>query len=387
MSAARVRAVVVRILGQLHRDRRTLALMFVAPIVVLGLLGWLQRSAGGPEYRSVFVNEDTGGFGAEVLEQGAPSGGPHGAGGPYFFIGFSGVVSRATAEHMLRTGDVAFYVVLPADFTRQLAARKLVYETHIDASVQLDMDYIYEHIDRGIIAAEALRIQPRPAFARVADHPTYIHASDRTGQGRLLDPLDHLGPALIAFVVFLLVYLVTTVFFVRERTQGTLERLFASPMRRGELVLGYMLGLGLLAAGQVVVVTAFCLVVLRIHNEGSLVLVVGLTLLVALAAVNSGIFISMFARNEFQAVQFVPVALAPQLFLSGLLFPVDGEPVLLRIVSTLLPLTYAVNGLRDVMLRGRGLEYPPLLGDLAILVLFAALALAGAAVSLRRRVA
>ena len=155
-------------------------------------------------------------------------------------------------------------------------------------------------------------------------------------------------------IVFFLVFVVTSVSFLRERSQGTLERLMASPLRRGEIVLGYMLGFGLVALVQSLLVLVFALTVLRIHNEGNVLLVFLLEALLAIGAVNLGIFLSMFARTEFQAVQFIPIVLLPQVLLSGILFPIANEPGPLQYVSNVLPLTYAVYGMRDVMLKGPG---------------------------------
>src|SRR5262249_9367996 len=155
-------------------------------------------------------------------------------------------------------------------------------------------------------------------------------------------------------VVFFLVFVVTCVAFLRERSQGTLERLMASPLSRSEIVLGYMLGFTILALAQALEVLVFALAALRIHNAGSVLLIFGIQPLLALAAVNLGIFRRPFARTEFQAVQFIPIVIVPQLLLSGVILPVSSEPGWLQAISSVLPLTYAVNALRDVMLKGAG---------------------------------
>jgi ABC-2 type transport system permease protein len=95
----------------------------------------------------------------------------------------------------------------------------------------------------------------------------------------------------------------------------------------------------------------------------------------------------MFARTEFQAVQFIPLVIVPQVLLSGLLFPVNTEPQALQYVSNVLPLTYAVYGLRDVMLKGADLASTPLLGDIAVVAGFVVLTIVAASATLRRRIA
>jgi ABC-2 type transport system permease protein len=161
----------------------------------------------------------------------------------------------------------------------------------------------------------------------------------------------------------------------------------ASPLRRTEIVVGYMLGFTLVALVQAAEVLGFGLLVLNLYNAGSVLLLFGIEVLLALGAVNLGIFLSTFARNEFQAVQFIPLVVVPQVLLSGLLVPVSSEPDWLQWISNVLPLTYAVDALRNVMLRGRGLESGAIQLDVGVLLAFCVLAVVAAAATLRREVA
>jgi ABC-2 type transport system permease protein len=202
-----------------------------------------------------------------------------------------------------------------------------------------------------------------------------------------LGALDRFGGPFIGLLVFFLVYVVTSVSFLRERSQGTLERLMATPLRRTEIVVGYMLGFTVVALVQAAEVLAFGLLVLELYNAGSVLLLLGLELLLALAAVNLGIFLSTFARNEFQAVQFIPLIVAPQLLLSGIIVPVASEPEWLQVVSNALPLTYAVDAMREVMLKGADLGSTVLVRDIGILGGFCLLVIIAAAGTLRREIA
>jgi len=199
--------------------------------------------------------------------------------------------------------------------------------------------------------------------------------------------LDYFGAAFIGLVVFFLVFVVTIVSFLNERSQGTLERLMASPLRRGEIVLGYMLGFTVLALIQSIEVLIFSLAVLHVHNSGNVALIFLIEALMAIGAVNLGIFLSMFARTEFQAVQFIPLVVVPQILLSGILFPVATEPKPLQVVSDVLPLTYAVNGLRDVMIKGADLTWSSLQLDAGVVLGFVVLLIVAAVATLRRRIA
>ena len=148
-----------------------------------------------------------------------------------------------------------------------------------------------------------------------------------------LDTLDLLGGPFIGLVVFFLVYIVTSVSFLRERTLGTLERLMASPLKRSEIVLGYMGGFTLIALVQALEVLVFSIWLLGLYNAGDLLLVFLIEVLLGLGAINLGIFLSTFARSEFQAVQFIPLVIVPQILLSGVLVPVSSEPGWLQVVS------------------------------------------------------
>src|SRR5438094_2242 len=111
----------------------------------------------------------------------------------------------------------------------------------------------------------------------------------------------------------------------------------------------------------------------------------GMEALMAIAAVNLGIFLSMFARSEFQAVQFIPLVVVPQVLLSGIIFPVSSEPKALQYLSDVLPLTYAVNGMRDIMVKGADLTWSSLQLDAAVVAGFCIALIAAGTATLRRR--
>ncbi|MBI2916433.1 MAG: ABC transporter permease [Chloroflexi bacterium] len=197
-----------------------------------------------------------------------------------------------------------------------------------------------------------------------------------------VDVLDFLAPALLAAFVLLFVFVLTGVSFLRERSLGTLERLMASPVSRWDIILGYLAGFFLLASLQSLAVLLFTIFVLQVNYEGALWQVFVFQMVITVAAVNLGIFFSVFARNELQVVQFIPLVIVPQLLLSGVMWPVEQMPGYLQAVSKVLPLTYAVRGLRAIMLEGRGLGSLGL--ELGVLVGFAGLMVLLAASSLRR---
>ncbi|HVD02177.1 MAG TPA: ABC transporter permease [Candidatus Dormibacteraeota bacterium] len=363
MSFSRVGAVTRRVIQQFRRDRRTLALLFGVPLIVLTLFWYLLRGGGGHTPVGV-VDLDQGPLGARVTQS---------------IVGSTRVdasqMDQPTAEQRLRDDRIGGYVLFPSDFSARAQAGTISPEIHLEGSQPSQNADVIQAVDAGLQGALG------SAGPHVSPAVTYLHG------GANLDTLDYFGAAFLGLIVFFLVFVITSVSFLRERSQGTLERLMASPLRRAEIVLGYMLGFGAMALIQSVLVLVYALYVLGVHNEGNVFLVFLIQSLLAIGAVNLGIFLSMFARTEFQAVQFIPLVLVPQVLLSGIVFPIGSEPVPLQYVSNLLPLTYAVYGMRDVMLKGAGLGSGDLLIDIGVGVLFAVLMILLASTTLPRRVA
>ncbi len=170
----------------------------------------------------------------------------------------------------------------------------------------------------------------------------------------------HVGPegfdvgiaetAMMAIFVFVLTFMLTAVGFLRERQTGTIERVFASPASRWDVVLGYVLGYGLLATVQATVILLAGLVFLDVSFEHGVGLFFGLELLGALTALGIGITLSLFARNEFQVLQFIPVVITPQVILGGVFIPVEALPWYLEAPALVFPLTYLLDGMEYAIL-------------------------------------
>jgi len=197
-----------------------------------------------------------------------------------------------------------------------------------------------------------------------------------------LSVLDRIAPALLATLALFFGFLLTGISFLRERSQGTLERLMASPVTKVDIVIGYLGGFFIFALVQTLIILFFTIYVFNIKYQGQLWEILVFQIIVIVGAVNLGIFISTFARNEFQMVQFIPLIILPQVFLGGLLWPVDQMPNYLQWLSHVMPLTYAVEGLRNIMLTGQNLVNVCI--DLGVLAGFAIITSILAAVSLRR---
>ena len=194
---------------------------------------------------------------------------------------------------------------------------------------------------------------------------------------------DSLGPALLALIPFIVMFLVTSVTTLRERSSGTLERLLAMPTGKLDLLLGYALAFGLVAAVQSGLAVALCVWPLDMRVDGSVAALVVVAVVDAVCGTAFGLFVSAFARTEFQAVQFMPAVVFPQLLLCGLFLDRDQLPGVLETVSDALPLSYAVDAMSAVA-AGTG-DAAEVAGDLAVVLGFVLVLLALGAATLRRR--
>ena len=167
--------------------------------------------------------------------------------------------------------------------------------------------------------------------------------------------LNQAAPALIATMAMFFVFVLTGISFLRERSQGTLERLLSTAVTRSDLLVGYLAGFLVFALVQSIIILIYTLFVVGVDYSGQLWDIILILLIVTITSVSMGIFVSTFARNEFQVVQFIPLLIAPQIFLSGVILPTSQLPGYFQGVSGALPLTYANRALRDIMIRGSSL--------------------------------
>ncbi|MFD3442146.1 ABC transporter permease [Streptomyces sp. NPDC058685] len=194
---------------------------------------------------------------------------------------------------------------------------------------------------------------------------------------------DSIGASLLGIFPLITMFLVASIATLRERTSGTLERLLAMPLGKGDLIAGYALAFGLVAVVQSLLATGLALWVLGLDVVGSPWLLLLVALLDALLGTALGLFVSAFAASEFQAVQFMPAVIFPQLLLCGLFTARDQMQPVLEGISNVLPMSYAVDAMTEV------LHHPDATGDfirdVLIVAACAVLVLALGAATLRRR--
>jgi ABC-2 type transport system permease protein len=383
MNLLRVAAVFRRIVAQFRRDPRSLALLFVAPVAIIALLGWVLSSQQSSATNVAIVNESTNPVGLIAAKlQSALSQQPGVSVQPW-------TTDESTARQMLKDKKVDVVVILPPDFSVENPKIELLtlgLNPMGEASV-------LPALQKALIGLEALgnNDAPVPSIERA----TVYGSPDAT-------QLDSLAPVVVGFFAYFFVFILTGISFLRERIGGTLERLLATPVSRSEIVLGYSLGFGFFATLQVAIVLAFVLgrlgipalgpvpafaIGLGVQTIGNPLIAYLLVLVLGLGAVSLGIFLSTFARTELQILQFIPIVIVPQGLLGGFFWPIDQLPSLLQPVARLLPVTYAIDGLRQVMIAGADLTSGQVLLDLGVLVGIAAFFMVLAAGTIRREVA
>jgi ABC-2 type transport system permease protein len=381
MSGRRILALFRRVVQEIRRDRPSIGLLFIAPILMSGLVTFILREGETPEVDAVIVSP-----GGPAGEQVAKALGEalHRSG-----ASVTEAADEASARDLIEARAASVAIVLPAS---------------LPTSGSPTITVITDGIDPVGDASQLTAIQQSLFSAASAvsgsSLPTIQHATLYGTPSD--DPITSFAPAIVGFFAYFFVYVLTGVSFLRERTGGTLERLMATPVMRGEIVIGYTLGFGIFATVQVAVLLAWTLgsvsvpasgplppfaVGLGVALAGSPLVAFLVVLLLAVGAVSLGIFLSTFARTELQIVQFIPLVIAPQFLLSGVLFPVSSLPAVLQPIAAVMPLSYAVDGLRHVFVRGADLGVPALQTDLAMLALFAAFFATIASFTIRRDVA
>jgi ABC-2 type transport system permease protein len=328
-------AVARRLLRQFAGDRRTLGMIFGAPVLVLGLLSLVFDSE---EYRPKIAVVDAPPPAVAELEAGGAR---------------AVALDAVEADARLRRGE-------------------------LDAVVRFGPTgpaVLVEGSDPAVTRAVMLALQRTVSRRERQAEVSYLHGSPS------MSSFDNFGPVLVGFLVFFFVFLVSGIAFVRERTTGTLDRMLATPIRRWEVVLGYAAAFATLVVVQSTIIATASVYLFGLMLVGSFAWLLVITTLLAISAMTIGMLLSAFARSEFQLIQFIPVVIVPQIFFSGLFQLETMHPALVAL-GRVLPLTYGAHAMREIMIRGGGAS--ALAVDLAVLSIFPAVCLAANVVALKR---
>lgn len=308
----RIRALVVRIIRQFVRDKRTLALLFLAPLLILSLT------------KLVFDGRTV-----------SPE------------IGLIGPGSALADKLEEQNASITV-------FDSMDDADKALHSGDLDAIIQIrdgKADITLEGSDPSVSRSTQLVMQKALQSSAQDDLAPSVHY---LYGGPDMASFDSFGPVLIGFFSFFFVFLLAGVSFLRERTSGTLERLLATPIRRSEIVLGYLAGFGIFTLIQASLIAWFSVQVLGMSMAGHIVNMLLINLLLSLTALTLGTLLSSFASSEFQIIQFIPIIIVPQAFFSGL-FNLDAMNPVLQKLSYIMPLYYGADAMRGIMVRGEGI--------------------------------
>ncbi|WP_041445114.1 ABC transporter permease [Syntrophobotulus glycolicus] len=317
----RVSALALRIVTQLKNDRRTLAMMLAAPILLLSLV-YLILGDSVPVVKVAVVNAPV------ELEE-----------------------SLEDLNIMPRRYD-------------ENGARRALEQGEVIASITIISGKSYIEVDGSnptkakvaLAGLEQAKIGSMSSRPDLASEVSYIYGYED------LPTFDNFGSTLIGFIIFFFVFLVSGISLLQERTSGTLEKMLSTPIRRWEIVVGYVLGFGLFTVLQSVLISWFCVYILNVMMVGQFALILLITLFTAVIALTLGMLMSTLANNEFQMIQFVPLIVIPQVFFSGLFDLPPG----MEIFKWIMPLHYIADALTEVMIRGKGIVTISL--DLAVIV-------------------
>ncbi|MDO3410574.1 ABC transporter permease [Saccharibacillus sp. CPCC 101409] len=317
----RIRALASRIIRQFIRDKRTMALLIVAPLLVLSLMYLVFDS---DDYVPKLGTIDLPDAIVQQLESES--------------VELHRYPDAAEADAALAEQDIDAYLSLDG------------------ATPQLKLEGSDPSKNRAVqlLVARTLSDLPMPGAASGAAAAAHVEpAIGYLHGGEDMTAFDSLGPIFIGVFAFFFVFLIAGVSFLKERTSGTLERLLATPLRRWEIVAGYIIGFGVFTGIQAILIATYCIHVLGLMMDGSLGLVLLMTLLLAVTALSFGMLLSTLANTEFQMIQFIPIVIVPQIFFSGL-FDLDTMSPWISWLSHIMPLKYGSEALRNIMLRGEG---------------------------------
>ncbi len=364
MSISRIWALALRIVRQFVRDPRTMALLFLVPLFVMGLLTYLIQSPSstlslGVAFPAQFPPAFQQRLSSLLEEQ-------------QFTLT---QVSAATAKELVQNGELNAALVLPDDLLAQFQQKG-------SPTVRLIVAGTDASTTGRTLAGLARVMQELQTLEPNAPALPNCRQSTCTVE-----------PTGARWITWLRPFITLFCLLFRVSALGDLLPARAFPrhggapagvsLGRGEIVLGYALGFLIFALVQSLIIILFAVYVLGIHYAGSIGLVFLVNFFVILMSVSLGVLLSAFARNELQAIQFIPVVIIPQILLCGFFWPVQQMVPVLRGIAAALPMTYAIQALQDVMVKGNG--FGSIWLSLLILTAFIAFFFLLAAFSVRRR--
>jgi len=361
MNARRILAVARKSLSQFRHDKRTLGFVVGMPLLMVIAFGY---TFGGQvhDVRTLVVDEDLGPMAARLVENITGD-----------TLALESYADTASARAEVAAGHAWAVLWFPENFTQSLMARSAVLTVVLDGS----SPPISGAVLAGVRAAVERAFAGAGGAAALSLSQDFVYGSSDTRF------IDSFAPGVISLAVLMVTTIFSVIVIVREKTGGMLERLFSTPLAPLELVIGHAAALSFVAVLQSTVILGAAILLFQIQIAGNVVLAFGVLLLFAVGNQGLGMVASAAARNELQAVQFIPLVLFPSILLTGVFYPLEAIPGGLRPLSWFVPMTYANDALHSIMLRGWGAGDVVL--DLAVLAAYATVSLLAAAVFIRRQ--
>ncbi len=326
----RMTAIAKRILSQFVHDKRTLALLFLAPLFVLWILSML---LGASSYTPKIAVADLPSDYIEALKKQDAA-----------II----QASETKAMNMLKDGEIDGVLTLPEDSaTLQVTIEgsdhtktAAVLSTVAGATSEFSKN-AQDQMQQNMGIKKYIPIQDTQT--------NYLHGSDGW------DNFDFYGPTFIGLFIFIFTFLTSGMSLVNEKSAGTMSRFLATPVKSWEILGGYSMGFGVFSLVQIAVIVIVGLKFIGFPNEGNVAFVVLIAVSLAIASVTFGLLVSGLASSAFQVIQLMLVFVVPQILLCGL-FDLSNTPGWMQVLSNCLPLTYGVDAMKEVMLKGSGID-------------------------------
>lgn len=353
----RTLAITKRVLKELFRDKRTLALMFLAPILIMWLMNVMFSASSNTNVNISTVNV------SQSIERNLEK--------------VDGVsVTPSSIEHARKKlKDNSTDAII--EYNQAKNKYNVTYANADSGKTALTKQALNAAITKTTISSLANGIQQLQTIVKTTN-PTMPIATTKSGNSPTISNHYQYGdvdtgffakivPILMGFFVFFFVFLISGMALLKERTSGTLDRLLATPVKRSEIVFGYMLSYGIISIIQSTVIVLATVWLLKVEVVGNVFNVIIISVLLALVALAFGILMSTLANSEFQMMQFIPLVVVPQIFFSGII-PLDSMAHWVQYIGKILPLTYTGDALTQIVMYGKGLT--SLGGDILALLIF-----------------
>jgi len=385
MNMRRTFAVARKVLRSLRHDRRTAAFLVLMPLFMIAIFGY---TFGGDlrEVSVCIVNLDGEGANGSISSSIIDDLGSRDTLKIVSLVGpgNAGPSDIASAISRVEKGEALAAIVFEEDFTeRALEALASLRrgEPAFPGEIAVHVDSSNPNVAQAVVSELQISLQTTLVAEYHLVPPILVDENRVYGEGA--EFIDFFAPGVMGLAAMMVTSMLSIVSFVHERSYGTLDRLLTTPVTEGEIVGGYALALGFIAFIQSCVILVTAILAFNIQIVGNVLLALFTIFLLGIGSQGLGFLLSSNAKTEFQAVQFMPIVLFPSILLAGVFWPIEAIPDFLRPISYFVPLTYAVEGCRSVMIRGWGIEevWP----QLVVLAVFAAAMLLLSTYSLKKR--